>query len=80
MSRKMDGGFINYQDFKPVVLTKPKTFNNGGGTPKSNTNIHIKPKNEFDTNSLEYLVTFLCLGYELKLSYFYSDELHGLYN
>jgi ribosome-binding protein aMBF1 (putative translation factor) len=50
MSRNMDSGFINYQDFKPVVLTKPKTFNNGGGTPKSNTNIHIKAKNEFDTN------------------------------
>jgi len=50
MSRKMDGGFIDYQDFKPVVLTKPKSYNGNGGNPKSNTNIHIKPKNEFDTN------------------------------
>jgi ribosome-binding protein aMBF1 (putative translation factor) len=49
MSRKMDGGFINYQDFKPVVLTKPK-INNNNQNQKSNTNIHIKNKNEFDTN------------------------------
>jgi ribosome-binding protein aMBF1 (putative translation factor) len=48
MSRKIDGGFINYQDFKPVVLTKTKTYNNSN--QKSNTNIHIKHKSEFDTN------------------------------
>ena len=45
----MNGGFINFQDFKPIILTKPK-INHNNQNQKSNANIHIKHKNEFDTN------------------------------